>query len=114
MLKGGVWNMDSDDEWWTRANEFETHAAATDQLDEDDLATALLGLVSEVGSLVSALKKRRRDTDSFFGYRNVVVEELGDVLWYTSAVARRGGTSGWHVLGRSGRFDRLRNAFTYS
>ena len=55
--------------------------------------TALLGLVGEVGSLVSALKKKRRDTDGYFGYHDAVVEELGDVLWYISAVARRGGTS---------------------
>ena len=85
--------MASDDVWWARVTEFENHAAATDQLADDDLATAVLGLVSEVGSLVGALKKRRRDADSFFGYRNAVAEELGDVMWYASAVARRGGTS---------------------
>lgn len=71
---------------------FDKHAAATDQL-EPELDTALLGLVGEVGSLVSALKKKRRDTDGYFGYADAVLEELGDVLWYLSAVARRGGTS---------------------
>lgn len=71
---------------------FERHAAATDQLDPA-LDTALLGLVGEVGSLVSALKKKRRDTDGYFGYADAVLEEFGDVLWYVSAVARRGGTS---------------------
>jgi NTP pyrophosphatase (non-canonical NTP hydrolase) len=74
------------------AAEFERLAAASDQL-ANDTDTALLGLVGEVGSLVSALKKKRRDTDGFFGYHDSVVEELGDVLWYVSAVARRGGTS---------------------
>ena len=43
--------------------EFEAHAAATDQLDPNDTETPLLGLVGEIGSLVSALKKKRRDTD---------------------------------------------------
>ncbi len=71
---------------------FERHAAATDKL-EPELDTALLGLVGEVGSLVSALKKKRRDTDGYFGYAEAVLEELGDVLWYLSAVARRGGTT---------------------
>ena len=52
-----------------------------------------MGLVGEVGSLVSALKKKRRDTDGYFGYADAVLEELGDVLWYLSAVARRGGTT---------------------
>lgn len=71
---------------------FEQHAAATDKL-EPELDTALLGLVGEVGSLVSALKKKRRDTDGYLGYADAVLEELGDVLWYLSAVARRGGTT---------------------
>lgn len=71
---------------------FEQHAEAADKLDPQ-LDTALLGLVGEVGSLVSALKKKRRDTDGYFGYADAVLEELGDVLWYVSAVARRGGTS---------------------
>src|SRR5882724_6762510 len=73
--------------------EFEAQAAVTDQLNPDDSETPLLGLVGEVGSLLSALKKKRRDTDAYFGYHEVVVEELGDVLWYLSAVAQIGGTS---------------------
>jgi NTP pyrophosphatase (non-canonical NTP hydrolase) len=72
--------------------EFERLAAASDQL-SNNMDTALLGLVGEVGSLVSALKKKRRDTDGFLGYHDAVLEEFGDVLWYVSAVARRGGTS---------------------
>jgi NTP pyrophosphatase (non-canonical NTP hydrolase) len=81
--------------------QFEGHAAATDQLGDLDLDTAVLGLVGEVGSLVSALKKKRRDTDGFFGYHDSVVEELGDVLWYASAVARRGGNSLVEVVARA-------------
>ncbi len=80
--------------------EFEAQAVATDQLDPNDSRTPLLGLVGEVGSLVSALKKKRRDEDAFFGYHEAVVEELGDVLWYISTVARRGGTSLAEALGR--------------
>jgi NTP pyrophosphatase (non-canonical NTP hydrolase) len=72
--------------------EFERSATVTDRL-SSNMDTALLGLVGEVGSLVSALKKKRRDTDGFLGYQDAVLEELGDVLWYVSAVARRGGTS---------------------
>jgi NTP pyrophosphatase (non-canonical NTP hydrolase) len=80
--------------------EFEGQAAATDQLNPDDSETPLLGLVGEVGSLLSALKKKRRDTDAFFGYHEAVVEELGDVLWYVSRVAQRGGTSLAEALAR--------------
>lgn len=79
---------------------FEQHAAATDKL-EPELDTALLGLVGEVGSLVSALKKKRRDTDGYFGYADAVLEEFGDVLWYLSAVARRGGTTLVEAASRS-------------
>lgn len=80
--------------------EFERNAIATDKLDRR-METALLGLVGEVGSLVSALKKKRRDTDGFLGYHDAVLEEFGDVLWYVSAVARRGGTTLEDVLIRA-------------
>ena len=82
------------------AEDFERSAAASDRLGRD-IDTAILGLVGEVGSLVSALKKKRRDTDGFLGYHDAVLEELGDVLWYVSAVARRGGTSLSDVLARA-------------
>lgn len=82
------------------AADFERSAAASDRLGPD-MDTAILGLVGEVGSLVSALKKKRRDTDGFLGYHDAVLEELGDVLWYVSAVARRGGTSLSDVLARA-------------
>jgi NTP pyrophosphatase (non-canonical NTP hydrolase) len=74
------------------AAEFEQQAMSSDQLGPE-MDNALLGLVGEIGSLVSALKKKRRDTDGFLGYHDAVLEELGDVLWYVSAVARRGGSS---------------------
>jgi len=82
------------------ATKFERSAAASDRLGPD-MDTAILGLVGEVGSLVSALKKKRRDTDGFLGYHDSVLEELGDVLWYVSAVAHRGGTSLSDVLARA-------------
>ena len=51
----------------------------------------LLGLFGETGSLLSELKKKQRDTVSYFGYEESVVEELGDVLWYFSNLATRAG-----------------------
>lgn len=54
---------------------------------------ALLGLFGETGSLLSAVKKKQRDTASFAGYEEVVLEELGDVLWYLNTVSNRGGVS---------------------
>jgi len=51
----------------------------------------LLGLFGEIGSLLSELKKKQRDTVSYTGYEESVVEELGDVLWYFSNLATRAG-----------------------
>jgi NTP pyrophosphatase (non-canonical NTP hydrolase) len=51
----------------------------------------LLGLFGEAGSLLSELKKKQRDADSYVGYEASVVEELGDVLWYFANLASRAG-----------------------
>src|SRR5690606_32289892 len=55
----------------------------------EGLAFPLLGLFGEVGTLLSALKKKQRDRDSFIGYKEAVIEEFGDVLWYFSNIASR-------------------------
>ena len=64
----------------------------TDQYDVEGipgLPFILLGLFGETGSLLSELKKKKRDRNSYTGYRDSVVEELGDVLWYLSNAAHR-------------------------
>jgi NTP pyrophosphatase (non-canonical NTP hydrolase) len=94
--------------------EFEANAAATDQLGAYDQDTAVLGLVGEVGSLVSALKKKRRDTDGFYGYHDTVVEELGDVIWYVSAIARRSNVSLADVVCRASGSTVMANAISFS
>ncbi|MGB8473451.1 MAG: hypothetical protein WCE61_05120, partial [Candidatus Acidiferrum sp.] len=53
------------------------------------LAFPLLGLFGEVGTLLSALKKKQRDQDSYAGYFDAILEEFGDVLWYFSNIASR-------------------------
>ena len=55
-----------------------------------------LGLVSEAGECLGALKKMIRDNDVRFDGTNVITDaqranlcaELGDVLWYTTALAQ--------------------------
>jgi NTP pyrophosphatase (non-canonical NTP hydrolase) len=83
-----------------RVSAFDDRVQETDEM-EPAPDTAFLGLFGEIGSLVSALKKRRRDKDAFFGYERAVLEEVGDVLWYASAFARRGGTSLAEVASRA-------------
>jgi MazG-like nucleotide pyrophosphohydrolase family protein len=66
---------------------YQRAAHRTDELDSNDLGTPILGLFGEVGSLLAALKKKRREGAAFARYDAQVVEELGDVLWYFSAIA---------------------------
>ena len=49
----------------------------------------LLGLIGEVGSLLSEVKKQQRDTASYVDYSDNVREEMGDVLWYLTALSSR-------------------------
>jgi len=72
--------------------DYAAQALTTDQRsDSGSLTFPLLGLFGEVGSLLSEVKKKHRDRASYIGYAGAVVEELGDVLWYLTVVAARGG-----------------------
>jgi NTP pyrophosphatase (non-canonical NTP hydrolase) len=73
-------------------NEYQEAARGTDQNKQSGLQALnflLLGLFGEVGTLLSALKKRQRDRKSFVGYYDAVIEEVGDTLWYFSNIASR-------------------------
>ena len=75
-------------------NEFQRHTLVTDQntlQGMEGLRFPLLGLFGEVGSLLSALKKKQRDQASYIGYKDSVIEEFGDVLWYFSNIVARAG-----------------------
>ena len=73
---------------------YAAQALTTDQRsDGGSLVFPLLGLFGETGSLLSEVKKKQRDRTSQVGYAGAVVEELGDVLWYLTVVASRGGLS---------------------
>ncbi|HTC69584.1 MAG TPA: hypothetical protein VK662_08455 [Acidothermaceae bacterium] len=71
-------------------NGYQDLASRTDQRPGDDeqaLAFPLLGLASEVGSLVNQYKKRVRDGDAHEMFSNRAATELGDILWYVANVA---------------------------
>ncbi|MCI0723920.1 MAG: nucleoside triphosphate pyrophosphohydrolase family protein, partial [Acidobacteria bacterium] len=42
----------------------------------------MLGLFGEVGSLMAEVKKKQRDGVAHGNFREAILEELGDVLWY--------------------------------
>lgn len=70
-------------------NDYQEKASASDVLPADDLALPMLGLVGEIGSLAAELKKRERDQAGYVGFQAEVREELGDLIWYAAALARR-------------------------
>ena len=73
-------------------NEFQREANRTDQrpgTNEGALLFPVIGLSSEVGSLVRHVKKRLRDGDAHELFSAEMAEELGDVLWYVANLAEK-------------------------
>jgi len=73
-------------------NSYQEFTRLTDQNQKPGYAGFMLpflGIYGEVGSLLSELKKKQRDADSYVGYAESVIEELGDVLWYFTNIADR-------------------------
>lgn len=68
--------------------DYQKVAVNTDKL-PSGLELPILGLFGEVGGLLSAFKKKQRDQDSFDRYRDALLEEFGDVLWYFTTLASR-------------------------
>lgn len=75
-------------------NEYQREANRTDQragsgTDEGALLFPVIGLSSEVGSLVRHVKKRLRDQDAYELFTGEMADELGDVLWYVANLAEK-------------------------
>jgi NTP pyrophosphatase (non-canonical NTP hydrolase) len=71
---------------------FQEAARQTDQrqgTDLADIAVHLLGVVGEAGSVATEYKKLLRDGPAHTAAKARIREELGDVLWYTSALATK-------------------------
>ena len=45
------------------------------------------GLFGEAGSILTELKKEIRETEAYPAYRNRLVEEIGDFLWYLTRLS---------------------------
>ncbi|GAX36582.1 nucleoside triphosphate pyrophosphohydrolase family protein [Nodularia sp. NIES-3585] len=73
-------------------SEYQTQALNTDQIpavEGSELIIPLLGLVGEVGSLMTEYKKHLRDGDAHKLFKEGIAEELGDMLWYISNLASK-------------------------
>jgi NTP pyrophosphatase (non-canonical NTP hydrolase) len=79
-------------------NDYQRRANLTDQRPgqvaeegDDVLAFPLMGIASEVGSLVTQYKKRVRDGESHSLFTDRISEKLGDILWYVANFAHKAG-----------------------
>lgn len=80
-------------------NEYQDRANRTDQRPlgvgdneisrEMALVFPLMGMSSEVGSLLNQYKKHVRDGDAYPLFSQRVKEELGDILWYVANLATK-------------------------
>jgi len=87
---------------------------ATDRFRAEDIQPIVLGLFGEVGSMMSAVKKHRREGSAFIGFREAVEEECGDALWYLAALCRRMGLSVEEVFSDATRADNYSTAIAAS
>jgi NTP pyrophosphatase (non-canonical NTP hydrolase) len=73
---------------------YQGEALKTDQLEKENenrILIPYLGLMGEIGSVVSEFKKQLRDGNKYKDFENNLSEELGDVLWYISNIASKSG-----------------------
>ena len=73
-------------------DEYQRRAKESDQnvrIHQEGLRAPLLGLFGEVGSLLTLPKRVQRERPNAADYRDAVLEELGDVLWYLSNLVSR-------------------------
>ncbi|MET4258749.1 NTP pyrophosphatase (non-canonical NTP hydrolase) [Bradyrhizobium sp. S3.12.5] len=74
-------------------DEYQLRTVETDRLPRQDLNLPTLGLIGEIGSLSSEVKKKQRDSSAYVNYESAVLEEFGDSLWYLATIARIAGVS---------------------
>lgn len=73
-----------------RVDEYQKRALGSDQSRGRTTARfLLLGLFGEAGGVLTAVKKRERDSETTAKYLEQVTEELGDLLWYFAAISSR-------------------------
>ena len=61
----------------------------TDRLPKNDLSPVLHGLFGEVGGIMAAAKKIKREPDIYSGFDKVILEEFGDAFWYLCCLSLR-------------------------
>lgn len=72
-------------------NHYQELSQRTANTHDYELANYGLGIAGEAGEVSALILNLKRDTDNFNVFKKDVKKELGDVLWYTSQVARLAG-----------------------
>lgn len=82
------------DEYQKKASKYDLAEATTD-LKAVGFIEKVLGLVGEAGETADKIKKILRDKDGVVSDEDgeLVVKELGDVLWYIASISRYLGVS---------------------
>jgi NTP pyrophosphatase (non-canonical NTP hydrolase) len=72
-----------------KLNEYQKKAAKAAFYEKDDLIYCALGITGEGGEVADHLKKMLRDDNGKLTKkrRDVLIKELGDVLWYVARMA---------------------------
>lgn len=71
-------------------DDYQAEATETMQFEKSAdaaLSIVILGLNGEVGSLSTEYKKKLRDGDNYALFKDKLAEELGDIIWYLTAIA---------------------------
>ena len=71
-------------------DDYQAQASSTIQFDAESSESrniSLFGLAGEVGELATEYKKKLRDGDGYKIFREKIIEELGDIVWYVSTLA---------------------------
>lgn len=86
--------------------DFEAQVRRTDRRPAgDELRIAAFGVIGELGSLISEVKKQAREGAGYRSFAPSVTEETGDLLWYIAALASSIGSSFSQVLSLALRVD---------
>lgn len=72
-------------------NHYQELSQRTAKTHDYELANYGLGIAGEAGEVASLILKTKNDTGNYNVFKKNVKKELGDVLWYTSQIARLGG-----------------------
>lgn len=97
-------------------NEYQKKAYATAKIDWENpygRNVPIFGVIGELGSVFTELKKTLRDGPAYTEGLGNTAEEFGDVLWYLAAIASRIGLSLEELAGKPTKIGRPLRSYTH-